>query len=450
MVVILSSRLRVHNRRRPGSSTTGAPFAPAPPLEHRALDRRIHLPGLEITAHRLTSQVAGQGIISVSDARINAVDVPEPSAAGIRLEGLTVREVEAAKQDFWSRLRDLDLEQYVQTTDDHGAALPAVGFRLWADLAEDLAPAGDTTRLCEKLRLDTKADPRDLEREILLALLRSPIPYVFPSYGELESAVRIRMNIVEAARKTLAIFDTEQVDRPAEYWIYDEDRGFILVPGRSLIAALQTATQPGAAGKMYAFSCRRASESVVLLAVAQELQRCNPDLYAKLTKQFETRAIKGDEFETVFLRPIGSRREPLPVRFFVPGDWVWFKNPDEASAEVPGLEGSHTIYLGSGAFADFWKKEATETLTTKCLAIFYWRQSTYQDQQGLLQIDGPKVEDLVSQALGNSAEVERILQEMVRLQSPRGDFGGGGIEPTRDFQRLVRPGTADLVLPDVA
>ncbi len=374
---------------------------------------------------------------------------PAPSAGGIRLDGSTDAEVATAKQKFLGRLRELELEPYVTTADYPEAARPGVGFRLRADQAEVWAPAGDTTGLCEKLNLDTKVSPRDLEREILLALLVSPVTYQFPSYGELESAVRIRRNIVEAARKTFATFDTEQVDRPTEYWNYDEDRGFLLVPGQSLIAALQTATQPGESGKMYAFSCRRASESIVLLSVAQELQSCNPELYAKLTKQFETRAIKGDEFETVFLRPIGSRSEPLPVRFFVPGDWVWFKNPDAASAEVSGMEGSHTIYLGSGDFADFWKKDTIDTLTTKCLAIFYWRQSTYQDPQGVLQIDGPKVEDLVNQTLSNPAEVERILAEMVAIQSPRGESGGGGIEPTRDFQRLVCPGTADLVLPDV-
>ncbi|MCY2996410.1 MAG: hypothetical protein NTY19_52465 [Planctomycetota bacterium] len=386
----------------------------------------------------------------MSDARSNAIDVPEVGAVGIRLEGLTVRDVEAAKQDFWSRLRDLELEKYVQTTDDHGADPPGVGFRLWADLAEDLAPAGDTTRLCEKLRLDTTADLRDLEQEILLALLRSPIPYVFPSYGELASAVRIRMNIVEATRKTGMTFGTGEAVRPTDYWRYDEDQGFLLVPGQSLVTALRVATQPGGSETTYTFSCRRAVEFIVLLAVAEELQTCNPDLYRKLTQQFQTRAIKGEEFETVFLRPIGSASKPFPLWFFVPGDWVWFKNPDPVSAEIPGFEGSHTIYLGGGLVPDFWSEGETSHLTMKYLRIFYWRQGVFKDAQGELQMDDVKAEDLAQQVLGDPTEVERILQEMVHLQGPRGEVGYGCIEPTRDFQRLVCPGTADLVLPEGA
>ena len=34
----------------------------------------------------------------------------------------------------------------------------------------------------------TQSNPLDLEREILLALLLSPIPFEFPSYAELASA----------------------------------------------------------------------------------------------------------------------------------------------------------------------------------------------------------------------------------------------------------------------
>jgi hypothetical protein len=385
----------------------------------------------------------------MSDAKANTFDVAGPRAGGIRLDGSTALEAAQAGDALLSRLRELQLDQSVRITESADPRAPYVRFRLRKELAEEWAPAGDTTQLCEKLQLDTKARADDLEKETLLAFLVSPVTYQFPSYGELESAVRIRRHIVEAARRTYAAFDTERIDRPTEYWRYDDDRGFILVPGQSLIAAIQAATQPGNSERLYAFSCRRASESIVLLALAQELLLWNPELYGKLTRQFETRTIKGGEFETVFLRPTGSCHEPFPVKFFVPGEWVWFKNPDEASADVPGLEGSHTIYLGAGAFADFWKKDATDTLTTKCLAIFYWRQCIYRDPQGVMQIDGPKVENLVNQALEAPTEVARILGEMLQLQSPRGECGGGSIEPTRDFLALVRPDTTNLVLPDV-
>jgi hypothetical protein len=40
------------------------------------------------------------------------------------------------------------------------------------------------------------------------------------------------------------------------------------------------------------------------------------------------------------LREHGTVESPLPARWFVPGDRVWFRNPDERSADAEGFEGS--------------------------------------------------------------------------------------------------------------
>src|SRR3546814_13180773 len=70
----------------------------------------------------------------------------------------------------------------------------------------------------------------------------------------------------------------------AGYWRYDEARGFTIEPGVSLIEALQKATQPDASGKLYSFSCYRATEYVTLLGIALELQAAHPALYAGLQR----------------------------------------------------------------------------------------------------------------------------------------------------------------------
>lgn len=57
---------------------------------------------------------------------------------------------------------------------------------------------------------------------------------------------------------------------------YDEERGFTILPGRSLIEGLRRATQPEASGQLYAFSCYRATEYVTVLGIAQELEEANP------------------------------------------------------------------------------------------------------------------------------------------------------------------------------
>ena len=279
-------------------------------------------------------------------------------------------------------------------------------------------------------------------------MLLSPVAFQFPSHDELASAVRIRKNIVEAARKTTLAFDTNQAERPADCWTYSEDRGFTLLPGKPLVTALQKATQPDESGKLYSFSCYRATEYVILLSIAQEAMSCNPELFRRLQQQGETRAIMSGEFHEVFLREYGSMNDPLPLKYFVPGDRTWFRNPDDHSSDVTGYEGSWVLYLGGGLFTNFWKRAEPYTLTAKCLELFHWRNATYRDQAGELQIDETVVEALVRTSMNDPAEVERILKTMLRLREPKGVYVDGGcIDTSREYPRWVCPGTSDLVLP---
>jgi len=380
----------------------------------------------------------------------HAVNGHRSSARGIEIHGATVLEVEAAQRGFLNQLRQLGLDQYVQTFGRQATSLRVAGFQLREEFANEWAPAGDTTQLCGKLNLDTQRNFSDLEREILLAMLLCPVPFQFPSYDELASAVRIRMNIVEAARKTALAFATAEAERPADYWGYSEDRGFVVLPGRPLIEALRKATQPDHSGSLYSFSCYRATEYVIALGVVQEATFCNPELLAKLQRQAEIRAIKSGEFHRIFCREYGSRTAPLPLRYFVPGDRTWFRNPDSHSSDASGYEGSWMFYLGDCLFTNFWKRGRTFSLTTKCLEIFHWRNATYRDDQGELRIDEAIVEARVQASLKNPAEVEQILQRMERLYDPAGVYAEGGcIDISREYPRWVCPGTTDLVLPDV-
>ena len=368
---------------------------------------------------------------------------------GIRIAGPTVRQVQLATRSVWSRLRQLDLQQYTEAAGGDAEPASPVMFQLQGDFVSCLAPDGDTTSLREMLRLDPQLDPDDLEREILLTMLLAPIQLQFPSYEEFVSAIRIRVNIVKAAQAARCRFSTTEAERPSPYWTYDIEKGFVLVPGQSLVEALQASLRPAASGKKYTFSCSRAAEHVVLLGMAQEILACNASLGEHLSQQAQTRALKGDEFLKVFTRRVGSCSAPLPPKFFIPGDWVWFKNPDRASAAVDGYEGSHTIYLGGGRFADFWAGVEPFTLTTKCLTIYFWRAAIYRDESGSLRVNEQLVDDLLQKTLYDPGEVERILKEMTQFQAPIGRFGGGAMEPHRDCPRPVHPETTDLVLPDI-
>ncbi|CAM5514468.1 hypothetical protein [Eoetvoesiella caeni] len=367
---------------------------------------------------------------------------------GIEIPGKTSR-LSAVQESGLNYLQGLGLDPYVVTTRHGGPGGQLIRFRLSEAFAHDWTPQCDTTQLAHKLGLDTLGKPDDLDREILLSMLLGPVAFAYPNVDELESAVRVRRNIVLNARKTALAFDTEEAERPTEYWQYAEATGFTLLPGKPLIAALEAATQPDRSGKLYSFSCYRATEYVILLGLAQELARSNPKLLGQLQRQWETRAIMSGQFHDVFLKEYGSMNEPLPLRYYVPGDRLWFRNPDEASSNAEGYEGSWVMYLGGGLFTNFWKRDEPFTLTTKCVELYHWRHATYMGKNGKLQVDDNIVDDRVRQSLADPQQVSRILEQMLRLREPGGVYVNGGcIDTTREHVRWVRPGTSEIFLPD--
>jgi hypothetical protein len=367
---------------------------------------------------------------------------------GILLRGTTGQRPAATLQAVLTRLDAQDLAHCVRSTEGDDGAGHFVRISLSAEQGEAWAPGYDTLALARRLQLDTDDEPADLTREIVIAMLVGPVAFEFPSVDELVSAVRIRHNIARAARKTSLSFHTSQAERPEDCWTYRKDAGFVIRPGVSLVTALAKATQPEVSGTLYSFSCYRATEYVMLLGIAEELAHCNPALYAQLQTLWATRPIMSGQFHDVFLREQGSMEAPLPPHYFVPGDRTWFRNPDEASAEASGYEGSWVIYLGGGLFSNFWKREHPYTLADKCLEIYQWRNALYRDAEGDERIDEARVETLVAAAQQDAPELERTLALMQRYREPRGVYRDGGcLDTTREFARWVCPDTTDLVLP---
>jgi hypothetical protein len=372
-----------------------------------------------------------------------------PDTKGILFCSQSPQVLQEAGARFADQLAALGLSPHVRTVACRHEGRDALRFLLDPDTAKAWTPDGDTTGLCKTLQLDTHGNPDDLRREILIAMMVSPVVFPFPDHDELESAVRIRMNIVGGARRTALAFDTEHAERPEEYWTYSTERGFTLKSGRNLIEALQKTTQPDRTGKLYSFSCYRATEYVIVLAIAEELQQSNPALLDALQRQWETRAIMSGQFHEVFLREYGSMEQPLPPKFYVPGDRLWFRNPDEHSSNVEGYEGSWVFYLGEGLFTNFWKRDQPYTLTSKCVELYHWRHGTYRNGEGKLQVSDDIVDARVAQTLTDKIETQAILQRMLRWRDPGGVYlEGGCIDTTRECARYVRPSHTDIRFPD--
>lgn len=328
---------------------------------------------------------------------------------------------------------------------------PYVSFRLADDYAAAWTPGHDTTGIRARSRRGPHGEPRtecDLEGEILVAMLAAPVAFEFPNVDELLACLRVRRNIAVAAARTALAFDTRSAERPEDYWTYDQERGFVVRPGCSLVEALRCATQPDCSGTLYSFSCYRATEYVILLGIAQELAAHNPELLGRLQRQCEARVIRSAQFHDTFLIEYGSMEAPLPPRYYVPGDRLWFRNPDEASSDITGYEGSWVFYMGSGLFSNFWKVGKPYTLASKCLEIYHWRHGAGRNAADEPAMDEDVVEARVRESEADPKAAADILERMMRLRDPRGVYAEGGcIDTTREYPRCVCPGSADLVLP---
>lgn len=384
------------------------------------------------------------------DVPVAAGPALQPATRGLVLRGLpSSRAGNTALLAILERLGARDLAPVVMS--ESGVDGRGRWLRLWLSPAvgKAWAPGHDTMGLAAHLGLRTLELDSDLQREILITLLMNPSGLDFPSVDELESAGCIRRNIVHAARRTSLAFDTNAVERPEDCWRYDQDHGFTLLPGVPLIEALVKTTQPEVSGRLYSFSCYRATEYVTLLGIAQELRRTHPELFERLQDLWRQRAIQSGEFHDVFLREQGSTDTPLPPLYYVPGDRVWFRNPDEASADACGFEGSWVMYLGSGLFTNFWKHSQPYTLTRKCVEVYHWRHGLYQDAEGEAQIDEVRIEPLIKATLNDPEALAAVMARMTRWREPRGVYTGAGgcMDTSREFARWVRPGTSDMTIP---
>jgi hypothetical protein len=369
---------------------------------------------------------------------------------GIELTRTPADQADRLAAQLSADLREWGLQSAVQTLnvpqeDGHVALLAC----LRPEFQQTHMPGYDSLNLSTTLGATNPANEVwALEREIWVALLGSPHRFVFRNLEALKSHVRVRRNMALAARLTALAFKTEAAERPEADWHYEEEPGFILNPGRPLINALIAATQPEATGKLYDFSCYRATEYVILLGIAQELQVHHPALLAELQQLNERHAVRSGQFHEVFLIEYGSMEAPLPARFYVPGDRLWFRNPDERSSDVTGYEGSWVMYMGGGLFSNFWKRDAPFTLESKAIEIFHWKDGVYTDAQGELQMDETVVERLVAQTQANPEARARVLDRMLRMRDPKGIYAQGGcIDTTREYPKNVSREHCDLVLP---
>lgn len=353
----------------------------------------------------------------------------------------------AQLRDWLSALGVIDFLD-VETCQANGFHFIHLQVNASATEIRQLISTHNTLGIASALKLDSLHRDDHLAMEIVLALGMSPIVFPFPGLKEFQASVKMRTQIARAANQAELAFDTEGAERPPQYWQYHESTGFILLPGQDLVEALTHTIQPEVSGKLYSFSCYRATEYVMLLGLTQTLKDVNQALHDQIQARWHRQAIMSGEFHDVFLREYGSMAQPLPASYYVPGDRLWFRNPDSHSSDVEGFEGSWVFYLGGGYFNNFWKHRQPFTFVGKCIEIYHWRDGVYRDDQGVLRMNEDIVEERVRETLANPTEKARILERMMRMRDPQGVYEEGGcIDSTRESVRWICPETTDIDIP---
>jgi len=339
---------------------------------------------------------------------------------------------------------DIGVSQYTDISIDKYADDFLVNLTVNALILES-NPDCDTIQMGPDLLLDSENSNRDWLIETLLSMAISPIAFIFPSHQELLSSLRMRRDIVETAKRTELMFNVSASDRPEKFWVDDESVGPVLRADSSLIDALEHALCPDLSGRRYGFSCQRASEYLMLAGLTKELKRSNNDLLSQVEQQWREQPLKRDNFLNSFLFERGSIDQPFPMRCYVPGGRIWFKNPDDYSSDVEGFEGSWVVYLGAGKFVNLWDRSKPYTLESKCLEIYHWRDGAIRLDSGDLVMNEDIVQERVLASLAAPKEYDRILKKMMRYRDPLGVYADGGcIDITRDSLRWVHPETTNI------
>ena len=331
--------------------------------------------------------------------------------------------------------KKLEKYNYVLFDNKINEISPFISYKMSNSFLQKYAPEYDTLRLNKRLELDPEID---LEKEIIYSMLLSTEALIYPTYEEFVSAVNIRLNIVKNSKNSFLKFDCNSIDRPIEYWIYNNEKGFILKEDKSLVKGLRESLIPSNNNKGYSFSCRRATEYIFLLSLVEELEKINKSLYNKIEDRCKNKAIKEDEFENIFLTVYASYEKPLPILYFIPGDRVYFKNPDYKTSNILGYEGSWMIYLGNNKFKNFWQKDNDFSFEDKIIEIYTYSLSSYEDENGELQINDPLTYVKLEEIKKNKNSYDNIVYKHIQNKD------------VLDFSRLilkyVHPNTSDIII----
>ncbi|MGJ7920892.1 protein-glutamine gamma-glutamyltransferase [Neobacillus sp. LXY-4] len=186
--------------------------------------------------------------------------------------------------------------------------------------------------------LDEKWKLGDVEKTIIQTMQKAPVTYSYRSIGELWFELKVRKNIIKSAREmdqSKALFRSFKNARcNPKYWQLTAAGGFLLKPGvRPSDAILDIYRN----GSLYAFEC--ATASIIIFY--------HTALYSIGTQIFNSL------FQNLYLFSWHTDPDLRIYTFysnhFIPGDTVYFNNPD-FYPRTPWFRGLSAVLLDDGKY----------------------------------------------------------------------------------------------------
>ena len=311
--------------------------------------------------------------------------------------------------EFLTLLTKLGIDDYVVRVNNN--------FVIKSYFAKLLMPDYNTLDLRKKMKLyNITKDDEDynLTVEILLCLLNTPVIFTFDSFDEFIDMIDIRKIIVKYGYLTHVNFDTGKETKVNVEYFQANDEDIILLENKSLLEGIKKSIIPK--DKLYNYSCSRITEFLLLLGLL-EVNSNNP-ICQQIESIWRRKAIKSDLFRYTFLYEYGTKENPIPMKYYIPGDRIWFRNPDDKSSYIMGYEGTWVVYLNDGLFCDFWKDGGDvshqHTLEDIIITIYNWRHSIINSSIDESSIDDKFVQQLNKNINNNPDIKNNIIKSMYK------------------------------------
>ncbi len=264
----------------------------------------------------------------------------------------------------------------------------------------------------EKILLPSSEGFREVstvsKKEIILALMQLGRQTTFKGpachFEALEDHIHVRQMIVAWAENLEWKFpDGNSAKWNEAYW----NEG-TLKPGKPILEAM---TDFFINPNQCSVGCYTATKIVMIQGVLDYYQRIKKDFdkanQIKKTLRSDGEVLVGIEPESMWhflnkdknTRQINGKlltvqRNVAPLNF-IPGDWVYFINTDEKSSNIPGYEGSNSIYMGRARFDDFYNDNGHYYFYhEKLKEVYNWRHGVFSRSR-----DYEKIQPLSSNQL---------------------------------------------------